>query len=154
MRLPGELREQVQIDEERIYNRASPELAFITRRTASKSSPGAAGHSREVSADHRRRASGIDDIVFEIAAGSWPPRGRSRACSQTRRAPMGSFDTHHKLRDRWKRWHVDCRDVPRAQAHIDDVIAAYGQNSIDFVSGSVVTFRLPVTRQSSRSSWC
>ena len=144
MRLPGELREQVQIDEERIYNRASPELAFITRRTASKSSPEALQgiHAKSVLiiADE---ASGIDDIVFEIAAGSLATEG-AIAClfSNPTRSDGFFFDTHHKLRDRWKCWHVDCRDVPRAQAHIDDVIAAYGQNSNRFrvrVSGDFPT---------------
>jgi len=39
------------------------------------------------------------------------------------------YDTHHLLRDRWHTMHVNCLDVPRAQGHMDDIKAKYGENS-------------------------
>jgi len=39
------------------------------------------------------------------------------------------YDTHHSLRSRWHTMHVNCLDVPRAQGHIDDIKAKYGESS-------------------------
>ena len=39
------------------------------------------------------------------------------------------FDTHHRLRHRWKCWRVSSEDVPRARGHIDDIRQAYGEGS-------------------------
>jgi hypothetical protein len=39
------------------------------------------------------------------------------------------YDTHHSLRNRWHTMHVSCLDVPRAQGHIEDIRAKYGDNS-------------------------
>ena len=39
------------------------------------------------------------------------------------------YDTHHLLRDRWHTMHVSCLDVPRAQGHIEDIKAKYGDAS-------------------------
>jgi hypothetical protein len=38
-------------------------------------------------------------------------------------------DTHHSLRHRWHTMHVNCLDVPRAQGHIEDIKAKYGESS-------------------------
>ena len=39
------------------------------------------------------------------------------------------YDTHHSLRHRWHTMHVNCLDVPRAQGHIEDIKAKYGEAS-------------------------
>ena len=39
------------------------------------------------------------------------------------------YDTHHSLRNRWHTMHVSCLDVPRAQGHIEDIKAKYGDSS-------------------------
>ena len=39
------------------------------------------------------------------------------------------YDTHHALRSRWHTMHVSCLDVPRAQGHIQDIRAKYGEGS-------------------------
>jgi hypothetical protein len=39
------------------------------------------------------------------------------------------YDTHHSLRNRWHTMHVSCLDVPRAQGHIEDIRAKYGDSS-------------------------
>ena len=103
-RLPLELQRQVQIDEERLYIKAAPEMAFVVRRTASKTNPEAL---QGIHAKHVLylvdEASGIPDIVFEVAQGSmsthlvfvvavgrvtasWPSRAQRRRRRQKRRA--------------------------------------------------------------------
>lgn len=130
-KLPQELRDQVQIDEERLYVKASPEMAFVVRRTASKANPEALQgiHAKSVLylVDE---ASGIDDIVFEVAQGSLSTTGAMAALfSNPTRNSGFFFDTHNKLRHRWRAWRVNCEDVPRARGHIQDVIDAYGKDS-------------------------
>jgi hypothetical protein len=39
------------------------------------------------------------------------------------------YDTHDSLRNRWHTMHVSCLDVLRAQGHIEDIRAKYGDNS-------------------------
>jgi phage terminase large subunit len=39
------------------------------------------------------------------------------------------YETHHSLRSRWQTMHVSCLDVPRAQGHIEDIRAKYGEGS-------------------------
>lgn len=129
--LPDALQEQVQIDEERLYVKASPEMAFVVRRTASKGNPEALQgiHAKSVLylVDE---ASGIEDIVFEVAQGSMSTKG-AMAClfSNPTKNSGFFFDTHTKLRNRWRTWRVNCEDVPRARGHIQDVIEAYGKDS-------------------------
>jgi phage terminase large subunit len=130
-RLPEPLRGKLQIDEERLYVTASPEMSFVVRRTASKSNPEAL---QGIHAKHVLylidEASGIPDIVFEIAQGSLSTKG-AMACmfSNPTRASGYFFDTHNRLRHRWRTWVVNCEDVPRARGHIDEVIEAYGRGS-------------------------
>lgn len=129
--LPEQLREQVQIDEERLYVKAAPEMAFVVRRTASASNPEAL---QGIHAKHVLylvdEASGIIDIIFEVAQGSMSTKG-AMAClfSNPTRNSGFFFDTHNKLRHRWRTWRVNCEDVPRARGHIQDVIDAYGKDS-------------------------
>lgn len=129
--LPAELRDQIQIDEERLYVKAAPEMAFVVRRTASASNPEAL---QGIHAKHVLylvdEASGIMDVIFEVAQGSMSTKG-AMAClfSNPTRNSGFFYDTHNKLRHRWRTWRVNCEDVPRARGHIQDVIDAYGKDS-------------------------
>jgi phage terminase large subunit len=130
-KLPDALREKLQIDEERMYVKSAPEMAFVVRRTAAKSNPEAlAGiHAKHVLylVDE---ASGILDIIFETAQGSLSTKGAA-AClfSNPTKSSGFFFDTHNKLRGRWRTHVVSSEDVPRARGHIEDVIEAYGKGS-------------------------
>jgi phage terminase large subunit len=129
--LPEPLRSQIQIDEERMFVKAAPELAFVVRRTASKSKPESlAGiHAKHVLylVDE---ASAIDDIVFETAQGSLSTPGAC-AClfSNPTRTSGFFYDTHNLLRARWRTYVVSSEDVPRARGHIQDIVQAYGKGS-------------------------
>ena len=129
--LPPLLRAQLQIDEERLYVKAAPELAFVVRRTASKSNPEAL---QGIHAKHVLylidEASGIADIVFEVAQGSLSTEGAMAAMFSNPTRPKGFFyDTQHKLRGLWKCRTVSCEDVPRARGHIAEVEKTYGKDS-------------------------
>lgn len=130
-KLPTELRSQLQIDEERLYVKAQPEMAFVVRRTASKHNPEALQgiHAKHVLylADE---ASGIFDLVFEIAQGSLSTDGAIAVLfSNPTRSTGFFFQTQTRLRATWKAIRVSCEDVPRARGHIEDVIKAYGKDS-------------------------
>ncbi len=129
--LPEDIRSKLSISEERAFVTADPAMAFVVRRTASKS------NSEALQGIHAKHvlylideASGIPDIVFEVAQGSLSTQGACAVMTSNPTRGNGYFyDTHHKLRHRWKTWVVNCEDVPRAQHHIQDVIHSYGKGS-------------------------
>lgn len=130
-RLPEPLYQQIQIDEETLYVKAQPEMAFVVRRTASKHNPEAL---QGIHAKHVLylvdEASGIFDLVFEIAQGSLSTRGAIAILTSNPTRTTGFFaDTHRRLRNIWKCMRVSCEDVPRARGHIQEVIDTYGKDS-------------------------
>lgn len=129
--LPVPLREQLEISEERVVVKAAPEMGFVVRRTASKANPVAlAGVHAKFVLYLIDEASGIDNLIFEVAAGSLSTEGAMAAMFSNPTKTSGFFfDTHNKMRDRWRCWRVSSEDVPRARGHIADVIAAYGKDS-------------------------
>lgn len=106
-------------------------MAFVVRRTASKSNPEAMqGFHAKYMLFLIEEASGIEDIVFEVAQGALSTEGASAVMVANPTRNNGFFyDTHHKLRHRWRCWHVSSEDVPRATGHLADVEAAYGRGS-------------------------
>jgi hypothetical protein len=130
-RLPEALRDQVDIQAEKICIRIAPDSAFAVRRTASKqNSEALQGFHAENLLFVIEEASGIDDIVFEVAMGALSTPGAKviLAANPTRTSGY-FFDTHHKLRDRWHCIRVNSENVPRARGHIQDVIESYGKDS-------------------------
>ena len=98
------------------------------RRTASKDNPEAL---QGFHAEHLlfliEEASGIPDVVFEVGLGALSTPGAKVVLAGN---PTRAFyDTHHSLRHRWHTMHVNCLDVPRAQGHIEDIKAKYGESS-------------------------
>ena len=125
-RLPEPLKEQIDVSEERAVLKAAPEMGFIVRRTASKSNP------ESLQGIHAKNvlylideASGIADIIFDVAAGSLSTAG-AMAClfSNPTRTSGFFFETQNKLRSRWRCIRVSSEDVPRARGHIEDIVQA------------------------------
>lgn len=130
-KLPKKLGDQIDIQEENAYIKAAPDLAFITRRTASASNPEAL---QGIHAKHVLylidEASGIADVVFEVAQGSLSTEGAiSVVFSNPTKSAGFFFDTHHKLRHLYRGWVVNSEDVPRARGHIAEIEATYGKTS-------------------------
>ena len=129
--LPDALKAMIDMQAERVVVVHDPEGAFAVRRTASKDNPEAL---QGFHAEHLLflidEASGIDDIVFEVGMGALSTPGAKVVMAGNPTRTSGFFyDTHHSLRHRWHTLHVSCLDVPRAQGHIDDIKAKYGENS-------------------------
>ena len=129
--LPEPLKANVDVQAERIVVVQDPEGAFAVRRTASKDNPEAL---QGFHAEHLLflidEASGIPDIVFEVGMGALStPGAKVVMAGNPTRSSGFFFDTHHSLRNRWHTMHVSCLDVPRAQGHIEDVRAKYGEGS-------------------------
>lgn len=75
-RLPPELLERVEIGAERIFMRGAAEESFMVARTASKSNPEALqGFHSENLMFLLEEASGMEDIIFEIASGAMSSKG-------------------------------------------------------------------------------
>src|SRR5262245_31690335 len=130
-RLPDALKAMIDVQAERIVVVHDPEGAFAVRRTASKDNPEAL---QGFHAEHLLflidEASGIDDIVFEVGMGALSTPGAKVVMAGNPTRTSGFFyDTHHSLRHRWHTMHVNCFDVPRAQGHIEDIKAKYGDAS-------------------------
>ena len=130
-RLPDEFRNQFEVTAERIFLKAAPEECFAVARTASKERPEAL---QGFHATHLlfiiEEASGIDDIIFEVAQGALStPGAKVVMCANPTRLSGFFFDSHHALRHRWATMTVSSEDVPRAKGHIEDIIAKYGKDS-------------------------
>lgn len=129
--LPEPLRDRVVVQSEKIFIKSDPESAFAVRRTATKeNSEALQGLRGAFSLYLIDEASGIPDIVFEVAQGALSsPGAKALLFSNPTRTSGFFFDTHHKLRHRWKCFHVNSEDVPRARGHIEDMIESYGKGS-------------------------
>ena len=130
-RLPDALKAMIDVQAERIVVVEDPEGAFAVRRTASKDNPEAL---QGFHAEHLLflidEASGIPDVVFEVGLGALSTPGAKVVMAGNPTRTSGFFyDTHHSLRNRWHVMHVSCLDVPRAQGHIEDIRAKYGDSS-------------------------
>jgi phage terminase large subunit len=129
--LPQALKAMIDVQAERIVVVQDPESAFAVRRTASKDNPEAL---QGFHAEHLLflidEASGIPDVVFEVGMGALSTPGAKVLMAGNPTRTSGFFyDTHHSLRNRWHTMHVSCLHVPRAQGHIEDIKAKYGDNS-------------------------
>jgi phage terminase large subunit len=130
-RLPAPLRDRIEITAERVFLKGIGENAFAVARTASKDNPEALqGFHEENLLFVIEEASGIEDIVFEVAQGALStPGAKVVMCANPTRTEGFFYDTHHKLRHRWKTLHVSSLDVARARGHVEDIVAKYGLDS-------------------------
>lgn len=129
--LPPAMRAQIQIDEERLYVKATPEMSFVVRRTASRHNPEAL---QGIHAKHVLylidEASGIEETIFEVAQGSLSTPGAIAVLMSNGTKASGFFyNTHHSMRHRWRCRRVNSEDVPRARGHIADIVEMYGKAS-------------------------
>jgi phage terminase large subunit len=134
-RLPPELQSVIRVTAERVLlgeiEEGDDEAPFAVARTASKDNPEALqGFHEENLLFVIEEASGIEDIVFEVAQGALStPGAKVVMCANPTRTDGFFYDTHHKLRHRWKTLHVSSLDVPRARGHVEDIVAKYGLDS-------------------------
>lgn len=129
--LPAALRDMIDVQTERVVRISDPGGAFAVSRTASINNPEALqGFHAENLLFLIDEASGIPDVVFEVGLGALSTEGAKVVLTGNPTRTSGYFyDTHHTLRESWHTMHVSCLDVPRAQGHIDDIRAKFGEGS-------------------------
>ena len=116
---------------DRFELKAARDESFAVARTARKENPEAfQGFHSPALLFIADEASGIEEIIFEVAQGAMSTQGSKTLLTGNPTKVSGYFyDCFHKARDRWTRIKVNSEDVPRATGHIDDVITRYGRDS-------------------------
>ena len=129
--LSSTLRNEFDITAQRVMLKVEPEASFAVARTASKDTPEALqGFHADNLLFILEEASAIPEEVIEVAHGSLSTAGAKIVMvGNPTRGTGFFFDAFHKLRARWHLMHVNSEDVPRAQGHIEDIIARYGLDS-------------------------
>ena len=130
-RLPPALREQLEVKAEKVEVAGARNESFAVARTARKEQPEAfQGFHSDNMLFIAEEASGIEDVIFEVGSGAMSTAGAKTVLTGNPTRPDGFFfEAFHRLRERWWTLKVSSLDVPRAQGHIDDVIATYGAES-------------------------
>jgi phage terminase large subunit len=119
---------------DRVVMKASPEGCFLTYRTSRKDNPEAL---QGIHAEHvllvADEASGVDEAVFEAAAGSMSTRGSITILAGNPTRATGFFHrTHTKLRHIWKSVRVSCMDSSRVDPAYIEEERQFGENSNRF----------------------
>lgn len=116
---------------DRVFMAASPEGCFCTYRTSRKEAPEAL---QGIHADHvlliGDEASGIDEAVFEAAAGSMSTKGAITVLAGNPTRGTGFFyRTHTMLRAIWRSVKVACMESSRVDPAYIEEERAYGEKS-------------------------
>jgi len=129
--LPPRLRDMFEWGLERITMKTAPESVFASRRTASIDRPEALqGFHSDYTLVVVEEASGIPDSLYPVMLGALSTPGSKLVMAGNPTRGNGYFfDAFHRLADTFKCIQVSSEDVPRARAHIDDVVARFGRDS-------------------------
>ena len=116
----------------RFYMKAAPQQSFAVARTGRKDNPEALqGFHSENLLFILDEASGIDEIVFEVAQGALStPHAKVLMTSNPTRTSGYFHRSHHGMRDRWSTFKIAAADSPRvSKTYSKDVGDAYGYDS-------------------------
>lgn len=129
--LPDFLKGLFEATSDRITLKAQPEASFVSARTSSKERPEALQgiHSENVLllVDE---APGVDEAVFEAAAGSMSGHNATTVLLGNPSRSSGLFHATHHTLTTWRRFHVSGLDHPRVSADfVQQIRDTYGENS-------------------------
>ncbi len=116
----------------RLYLKNAPQESFAVARTGRKENPEALqGFHSENLLFIIDEASGVDDVVFEVAQGALSSaHAKVLMTSNPTRVSGYFYDSHHKMRDRWKTVKIGADDSPRVtDQYKDDIALQYGKDS-------------------------
>lgn len=134
--MPQALQDLVEVKSDRVVLKARPNEVFISARTSRKETPEAlAGvHSSGRVLIVVDEASGVDESVFEAAAGSMSGDNVATILLGNPTRNSGLFyDTHHRLSGSWKTFHISAYDSPRvSEEFIEEMAMRYGEDSAAF----------------------
>ncbi len=134
-KMSPEFREQIEVKSDRVELKSAPTESFAACRTSRRENPEAL---QGFHADNMLflidEASGIDDVVFEVAAGALSTKGAKQVLTGNPTRTSGYFfDAFHKMRDNWYTMTVSCADSTRVDPKfIDDMALQYGDESSIF----------------------
>lgn len=129
---PPGFRDLFNIKSDRIELIADPERNFISAKTSRAEQPDAL---QGVHAEHVLlicdEASGIPEQVYESAGGSMSAHHASMVLAGNPIRSTGYFyDTFHKLSDRWKTFHISCKNTGRVSSeYVEECRVRYGEES-------------------------
>ena len=133
--LPDFLKTLLVVTADRIALKAAPDEVFLSARTSRADTPEALQgvHSANVLllADE---ASGIDEAVFNAASGSMSGENATTILTGNPTRTTGFFfETHNRLKDHWKTYHVSSFESPRvSKDFIEEVKIKSGEDSNEY----------------------
>lgn len=131
-KIPEQWREHYDFKNERLEFKQAPKQSFAVARTARKEKPEALqGFHEDNLLFIIDEASGVEDIIFEVAQGALSTPGAKVVMTSNPTRTSGYFyDSHHRMRHRWKCLHVPCDASSRvSEDYITDMEAKYGKDS-------------------------
>ena len=131
-RLPEWLRNELELGSDRMMLRGAPEQSFAVARTARKEQPEALqGFHSENLLFVIDEASGVEDIVFEVAEGALStPNAKVLMTANPTRTSGYFHDSHNKMRDRWYTMRVSCSDSSQvSDTYAKEMAEKYGEDS-------------------------
>jgi len=117
---------------ERLQWAGAPDESFGVARTARKEKPEALqGFHAENLLFILDEASGIEDVIFEVAEGALSSENaRVLMTANPTRTSGYFFDSHHRMRHRWDTMRVSHEDSPRVSGqYVEDMAHKYGVES-------------------------
>lgn len=130
--LPPFLKDQIEINAERVFVKADPEGSFAVARTARPEKPEALqGFHAETLAFFIEEASGIEDIIFETAGGALSSEDSWVFMFANPTRTTGYFArSHHSNRANWRTYHVPCFASSRvSESFAREIANEYGEDS-------------------------
>jgi len=130
--LPPFLRELVEVSAERVAIKSAPDDAFAVARTARAERPEALqGFHAGTLAFFLDEASGIPDIIFEVAGGALSSDDVWMFMFANPTRLDGYYHrSHHQNRAAWNVYHVPCHHAVRvSEAYARDIAHEYGEGS-------------------------
>lgn len=129
--MPEGLRNQFDLKVDRLEIKQAPKESFAVCRTGNKSTPEALqGFHSDNLLFILDEASGIADIVFEVAEGALSSHGAKVLMTANPTRASGYFyNSHHKQRHKWHTIKVACADSSRVSATYAEDMARYGVDS-------------------------
>jgi len=130
-RLPSQFQDQFKLTTEKLMLRDAPEESFAAFRTGNKDNPEALqGFHSENLLFCLDEASGIADIVFEVAEGALStPGARVLMTGNPTRASGYFFDSHHSQRSHFRTMKVPCAESSRVAPDYIERMGRYGIDS-------------------------
>lgn len=130
-RMPLALEQQFVLKADKLVLRDSPQESFAAFRTGNKANPEALqGFHSENILFVLDEASGIDDVVFEVAEGALStPGARVLMTGNPTRASGYFYDSHHGQRADWECLRVPCSESSRVAPEYIDRMRRYGDES-------------------------